>query len=219
MRKISIQSFVFFFLLVIFSLLLSYLLIFSISTVMELDLLFLMGLFILFLYMISIFLFRILLVLMPIKVGYIVEGSKDEFYYNIYLLYKLIFFFPIIRTKLTPVPLTRLIYILLGAKLGSNTYSGGTILDPHLTIIGSNTIIGEDALLFSHAIEGRHLSHAFIKIGNNATIGAKSIIMSDVIIGDGSIVAAGSVVLKKTRIGPNEIWGGNPAKLIRAIKE
>jgi len=70
--------------------------------------------------------------------------------------------------------------------LGPNTYSGGTILDPPLTIIGSNTIIGEDALLE---------------------------------IGNGSIIAAGSVVLKKTEIGSNEIWGGVPAKFIKKVKK
>ena len=115
--------------------------------------------------------------------------------------------------------LTRPLYICLGAWLGKNTYSGGAILDPPLTIIGSNTIIGEDALLYSHAIEGRHLSHAIINIGDNVTIGAKSIIMSGVKIGNGSIIAAGSVVLKKTEIGSNEIWGGVPAKFIKKVQK
>jgi acetyltransferase-like isoleucine patch superfamily enzyme len=156
---------------------------------------------------------------MPVKEGYIIEGSRQEFYYNIYLLFRLILFFPIIRTKFLPVPLTRPLYICLGARLGPNTYSGGTILDPPLTIIGSNTIIGEDALLYSHAIEGRHLSHATINIGDNVTIGAKSIIMSGVKIGNGSIIAAGSVVLKKTEIGTNEIWGGVPAKFIKMVEK
>jgi len=115
--------------------------------------------------------------------------------------------------------LPRPLYICLGARLGPNTYSGGAILDPPLTIIGSNTIIGEDALLYSHAIEGRHLSHAIINIGDNVTIGAKSIIMSGVKIGNGSIIAAGSVVLKKTEIGSNEIWGGVPAKFIKKVQK
>ena len=221
MRKISTSSFIFFSILIVFSLLCSSATVFFVSNAMEfgqLGIFFFTILFIFFFYGISVILFRILLFSRPIKEGYIAEKSKDEFFYNIYLLFKLFLFFPIIRTKLIPVPLTRLIYICLGSRLGANTYSGGTILDPPLTIIGSNTIIGEDALLYSHAIEGRQLSHAFINIGSNVTIGAKSIIMSGVTIGDGSIIAAGSVVLKQTQIGCNEIWGGVPAKFIKMIK-
>ncbi|WP_114936353.1 acyltransferase [Mucilaginibacter endophyticus] len=54
-----------------------------------------------------------------------------------------------------------------------------------------------------------------IKIGNDAFIGANSIILKGVIIGERSIVGAGSVVTKS--IPPDEIWAGNPAKFIRAI--
>lgn len=165
----------------------------------------------------SVLFYRLMLAMYPIKEGLITEKSKDECVYNIYLLFKLFFFFPIIRTKLIPVPFTRLMYIGLGAKIGSNTYSGGTILDPPLTILGTNTIIGEDSLLFSHVIEGRKLSHSLVKIGDCVTIGAKSIIMPGVKIGNGSIIAAGSVVIKGTEINENEIWGGTPAKYIKQV--
>jgi acetyltransferase-like isoleucine patch superfamily enzyme len=222
MRKISIPSFLCFFILIILSLSGSCTPVYFILKTIEfrqLEILFAIILFLILFYSISVALFRVLLFIRPVKEGYITEGSSDEFFYNIYLLFKLILFFPVIRTKLIPVPLTRPIYICLGARLGANTYSGGTILDPPLTIIGSNTIIGEDALLYSHAIEGRHLSHAYINIGSNVTIGAKSIIMSGVTIEDGSIIAAGSVVLKQTQIGSNEIWGGVPAKFIKKIEK
>ena len=169
----------------------------------------------LFLYIYAIIFYRLFLRIVPLKEGYIKEGSREEFGYHVYLLFNLILFFPIIRTKFIPVPLTRIIYLSLGASLGSNTYSGGTILDPPLTYVGANTIIGEDALLYSHAIEGRRLSHTAIHIGDNVTIGAKSIIMSGVKIGDGAIVAAGSVVLKHTQIGTGEVWAGVPARRIR----
>ena len=121
------------------------------------------------------------MVINKIREHHVHSGGND-----IYLLFRLILFFCIIWTKFLPVPLTRPFYICLGARLGPNTYSGGAILDPPLTIIGSNTIIGEDALL---------------KIGN------------------GSIIAAGSVVLKKAEIGSNEIWGGVPAKFIKKVEK
>lgn len=50
-------------------------------------------------------------------------------------------------------------------------------------------------------------------IGNDVWIGAKCLIKGGITIGDGAIVAMGSVVTKD--IPPYEIWGGNPAKCIR----
>jgi acetyltransferase-like isoleucine patch superfamily enzyme len=58
------------------------------------------------------------------------------------------------------------------------------------------------------------LAHYFVRIGNNVTIGAGSIVLSDVDIGDNAIVSTGAVVTKGTLIGANEIWGGVPARLI-----
>lgn len=54
-----------------------------------------------------------------------------------------------------------------------------------------------------------------ILICERAFIGGGSIILKGVTIGENSIVAAGSVVTKS--IPPNEIWGGNPARYIRAL--
>ncbi len=61
-------------------------------------------------------------------------------------------------------------------------------------------------------IKGHPATKGDVVIGNDVWIGYGSIILSGVEIGDGAVVAAGAVVTKK--IGPYEIWGGNPAKLI-----
>jgi chloramphenicol O-acetyltransferase type B len=50
-------------------------------------------------------------------------------------------------------------------------------------------------------------------IGNDVWIGAQAMIMPGVRIGDGAIVGARSLITKP--IGPYEIWGGNPARLIK----
>lgn len=55
-----------------------------------------------------------------------------------------------------------------------------------------------------------------IKIGNNCWIGAKVTFLDGSSIGDGCIVAAGSVVTKK--FPDNVIIGGIPAKIIRVRK-
>lgn len=55
-----------------------------------------------------------------------------------------------------------------------------------------------------------------VVIEHDAFIGAGSIILSGVTIGENSIVAAGSVVSKS--IPANEIWGGNPARFIKKVE-
>lgn len=162
--------------------------------------------------------YRLFLAVMPLKEGDIPENSRDEFVAQVNTLFYLILFYSLIRTHFLPVPLLRLVYLALGARLGHNTYSGGVILDPPLTHIGANCIIGHDAVLFSHAIEGKHLSLAAIRIGDNVTIGATAVVMSGVTIGDAAIVSAGAVVTKGSRIGPGEVWGGIPAKPLERRK-
>ena len=50
-------------------------------------------------------------------------------------------------------------------------------------------------------------------IGNDVWLGAECLIMPGIQIADGAVIAARAVVTKN--IGPYEIWGGNPAKLIK----
>ncbi|MEN0054757.1 MAG: acyltransferase [Mucilaginibacter sp.] len=59
------------------------------------------------------------------------------------------------------------------------------------------------------------INNSPIVIGDDAFIGANSIILKGVTIGERSIVGAGSVVTKS--IPANQIWAGNPAKFIRMI--
>jgi acetyltransferase-like isoleucine patch superfamily enzyme len=170
---------------------------------------------VLFFYLYAFAVYRLFLHFMPLREGELAEGSREEFAAQVNILFYLMLFNSLIRTHFLPVPLMRLVYQALGTRMGANTYSAGVILDPPLTELGANCIIGHDAVLFSHAIEGRHFALSRIKTGDNVTIGATAVIMSGVSIGDGAIVSAGSVVLKDTRIGPGEIWGGVPAKRIK----
>ena len=55
--------------------------------------------------------------------------------------------------------------------------------------------------------------HTFTKIGNDVWLGIRTIVLGGVTIGDGAVIGGGSVVTKD--VGPYEIWGGNPARLIR----
>jgi hypothetical protein len=161
--------------------------------------------------------YRLFLRVLPLEEGYIEPGSRAEFVAQVNILFYLMLFNSLIRTEFLPVPLKTLVYSLLGTKIGANSFSPGTILDPPLTEIGDNTIIGHAATLYSHAIEGHHFALERIVLGNNVTVGAHAIIMSGVTVGDGAIVSAGAVVKKGTRIAPGEHWGGVPARRLGSV--
>lgn len=55
------------------------------------------------------------------------------------------------------------------------------------------------------------------KIHDLALIGMGAIVMDDAEVGQGAIVAAGAVVLSRTKIGPNELWAGTPAKFVKMV--
>ena len=168
------------------------------------------------LYVYLILSYRVFIHVFCLLPGDIPPGSRQEFVYHVYILFYLIFFYPIIRSGLLPTPLMRVFYLALGTKLGKNTYSQGIIHDPPFVVIGSNSTVGQSALLIPHVIEGKRIAHHFIRIGDDVIIGAASVLLSDVVVGDKATIAAGAVVKKGTRIGPGETWAGVPARRIRS---
>ena len=167
----------------------------------------------------ALIIYRIFIFTFPFGEGEILEDSKEEFAYHVYILFFLIFFYPLMRSGFIPMPLMRLIYIALGTRLGKNTYCAGIMLDPPFIEIGANSAVGQYALLIPHVIEGgRRLAHYRIKIGDNVTIGAHAVVMAGVTIGDNAIVGVGAIVPKGCQIGSGEIWGGVPAKKIKDIE-
>ena len=55
------------------------------------------------------------------------------------------------------------------------------------------------------------------KICDYALIGMGSVLLDGVEVGEGAIVAAGSVVSPNTKIGPNGLWRGVPAKFKKMV--
>lgn len=72
--------------------------------------------------------------------------------------------------------------------------------------IGNDVSIGHNVV-----VHGAH-------IRDYALLGMGSIVMDDVEVGEGAIVAAGAVVLSKTKIGPHELWAGCPAKFVKMVE-
>ena len=69
----------------------------------------------------------------------------------------------------------------------------------------------------NHVSIGHNVTIHGAKIHDYALIGMGAVVMDDAEVGEGAIVAAGSVVLSRTKIGANELWGGTPAKFIKMV--
>jgi Bacterial transferase hexapeptide (six repeats) len=162
--------------------------------------------------------FRLFQHLAPLKPGEVKADSTQHFVYQLYLAHFLLIFYPVMRSGALPVPLTRPLYRALGCSMGCNSYTGGIILDPPFVTIGSNALLGQGSLIVPHVIENDRLAHYPIRIGSDVTVGAHAIVLAGVEIGEGALIASGSVVKKNTRIGMGERWGGVPARLLRGEK-
>lgn len=82
--------------------------------------------------------------------------------------------------------------------------------------IGAHTLISWDCCIMDrdyHALEGVDEKKKPVFIGNHVWIGCRCLIMKGVTIGDGAVIAAGSVVTKD--VPSNVLVGGNPARIIK----
>lgn len=109
-------------------------------------------------------------------------------------------------------------YRSCSGKIGDNVISDGYFSDPDLIEIGDNSIIGTEALIVSHSIEGKKIEISKVRIGKNCTIGSRSVIMPGCDIGDNVIIGTNSLVLKNTKISQNSVWVGIPARELKKNK-
>lgn len=75
------------------------------------------------------------------------------------------------------------------------------------TVIGNNVSIAHNAIVHGCTVE------------DNVLIGMGAIIMDDAVIGSNTVIAAGAVVLSGTRVEPNSIYAGMPARKVKDISE
>lgn len=116
---------------------------------------------------------------------------------------------------------------LIGVKIGKNCLIYRSIewpSEPYLVTIGDNVQITRGVAIHTHG--GGNVVRRIIPnfdvfgkviIKDWAYIGAHSQIMPGVTIGEGSMVAAGSVVTKSVPDG--FVVGGNPAKVLCSVSE
>lgn len=114
-------------------------------------------------------------------------------------------------------------------KIGDNTYIGSrasisvakeVIIGDHCYLAGNVTIRDNDGHNLNPQKRSRNLPVEKkdvkpVRIGNHVWIGSSCIILKGTEIGEGSIIASGSVVTKN--VAPFSVVAGNPARVVKTI--
>jgi len=121
--------------------------------------------------------------------------------------------------RYTPwVTVKRHLYRLLGVTIGPYTAVGLMVMFdiffPQDITIGQDTIIGYQSTILCHEFLRHEWRRGPVVIGNDVMIGANTTILPGVVIGDGAIVSAGSLVNRDVPAGA--VVGGVPIRIISA---
>ncbi|MBQ8830082.1 MAG: acyltransferase [Oscillospiraceae bacterium] len=109
----------------------------------------------------------------------------------------------------------------IGEKVDCFSWNGIDSVYPGLIAIGDEVTISQGCRIFAHDASVGYLTRStrvgIVEIGDHCFIGAGTIVMPNVRIGEWSIVGVGSVVTKD--IPPHSVAAGNPARVICTTEE
>jgi len=103
----------------------------------------------------------------------------------------------------------------MGMNLGRHVFINTEyISDPQLITLGNDVALGGSVRIFAHYGGHGNLVVEPVVVGERATIGIAATIMGDVRIGQDATILAHSVLMPGSRVGNGEVWGGVPARRI-----
>ncbi|WP_055694398.1 Pls/PosA family non-ribosomal peptide synthetase [Streptomyces prasinopilosus] len=109
-------------------------------------------------------------------------------------------------------PFKNVIWRLLGVRLGSRVFDDGCYLTERmLTTIGNDCTLNAGSKIQCHSQEDGTFKSDRSTLGNGCTLGVGSHVHYGVAMGDGSVLAPDSFLMKGEEVPRNARWGGNPA--------
>ena len=101
---------------------------------------------------------------------------------------------------------------LNGASIGRRVYVNSlSVSDHNLLEFGDDVVIGADAHISGHTVEGGIVKTSAVRLGSNVTIGLGAVIDIGVTIGSDSQIGALSLVPKGTTLPGGAVYAGVPA--------
>ncbi len=114
-------------------------------------------------------------------------------------------------------PFQTLFYRWMGAKVGQNVnVNTAGLADLSMLEIGDDSVIGGGVALICHAFDRGLLRLETTCVGSRVSIGLGSVVMPGCRIGDGASIAPCTFLHRGTIVSPRGVWGGNPARDLRA---
>lgn len=124
---------------------------------------------------------------------------------------------PIGVGMLVGTPFLPMVLRWFGATIGKRVWFGTTYLTEFdLVHIGDDATIGTESSLQTHLFEDRVMKMSTVTISAGASIGTRSIILYDTIIGEHASLSPLSLLMKGEELPPNTRWRGIPAEAVLA---
>ena len=82
--------------------------------------------------------------------------------------------------------------------------------------IGDYVTLGSASILQGHTLEEGTFKSGPIRLGNEVTIASNTFLNYDVTMHDGSVLEPDSFLMKGEEVPAGAVWGGNPARQLRA---
>ncbi|GGN36502.1 Pls/PosA family non-ribosomal peptide synthetase [Streptomyces fuscichromogenes] len=109
-------------------------------------------------------------------------------------------------------PFKSLVWRLLGVRIGRRVFDDGCYLTERtLATIGDDCTLNAGSKIQCHSQEDGTFKSDVTTLGAGCTLGVAAHVHYGVTMGDGSVLAPDSFLMKGEEVPPNAEWGGNPA--------
>jgi non-ribosomal peptide synthetase-like protein len=109
-------------------------------------------------------------------------------------------------------PFKPVLWRALGVRIGRRVFDDGCFLtERSFTAIGDGATLNAGTVIQCHSQEDGAFKSDYAEIAAGATLGVGSFVHYGVRVGEGAVLAPDSFLMKGEEVGPNALWGGNPA--------
>lgn len=144
--------------------------------------------------------------------------SKDFKYWG---LRNIVRKWPFFLLASTPFPWLRGRFVLraFGVKVGKRCSLLDGFVTPEFVELGDGVVLGQSAVITSHAFEGDKLIIRKVKVGSNVIVGSRVTILPGTVVGDGVTISGESWTMYHQRLEPRGVYRGKPAKRLGAVPD
>jgi non-ribosomal peptide synthetase-like protein len=121
------------------------------------------------------------------------------------------------RALFNGTPLKSWVWRLIGLKVGRQLFDdGASASERTLVSVGDYVTLNDLCMLEAHTMEDSTFKSDRIHIGDEVTVGLNAFVNYDVVMGKGSLLQPDSFLMKGEQVPAGAVWGGNPARQLRA---